>query len=78
MLKALTIIPAIEYSQEDCAKGKEWLIDDFLKEVKAELESKIKFTPLKATLGVIYNGIYEDGSYDITGGRGPTGEQSKD
>lgn len=72
-----TIIPVIEYNKSDCEQGIEWLIQDILKEVETELRDKIKSTPLKATIGVIYNAIYEDGTYDITGSGRPAGEQSE-
>lgn len=68
----------IEYNESDCENGREWLIKDILNEIETRLRIKLKNKPKKATVLLIYNAITEDGSYDIFGSRGQTGEQGED
>jgi len=60
-------IISIGYENKDCINGKEWLIEDTLKEIKTQLNKLILAKPIQATLTLVYtaniNGSQND--YDI-------------
>lgn len=54
-----TIPIALEYSESDCKRGEEWLIQDIAKDIAKTLIPIIQ-KPIKATLLITYFGLLDD------------------